>query len=252
MDPTISEGYPIWGGYRNFNSCPSIYAEDIPKGPPRTSLFEDVIYWTSSMNEEEIKALATDPRVLARKPLFLICSEWLIMIKYATLRLSQIDWEVENPEYRTSSEGLSASLQKVHPWRRRIPLFQFMVSEVLDNVLAVKSPSDCLVNELRRDFETVLAELAVLQNRADRIVNVATAIISIDESKKATQQNRNTIRLTYLAVIFVPLSFVSSLFSMVTDISQLKKSFWIYFTVAVPITIIALLATRYSYLLYRK
>lgn len=59
------------------------------------------------------------------------------------------------------------------------------------------------------------------------------------------EQNRNFARLTYLAVVFVPLPWVLSFFSMNPDIVSLSKTFWIYFVVSIPLTAIALLIAKY-------
>jgi Mg2+ and Co2+ transporter CorA len=56
-------------------------------------------------------------------------------------------------------------------------------------------------------------------------VTVATAMIRIEESQRAMDQNRNFARLTYLAVVFVPLQFVTGFFSMTPDLEQLKTMF---------------------------
>ena len=256
MDPTIDEGFPLWGGYHNFNECPSMNTnpKGSPQGPPRTSTLEDVLYWMNLMTAEEIEAIPSDPRVFFRKLLMIICSEWLIMIKYATTRLTQIEWELEHHDFRLHAEGLDTSLKKLHPWRRRFPVNHSMVAEALEQVFyqqRFKSTSSNgrtnWLSDLQRDFEIVLAQLTALQTRAERIISVATAIISIEESKKAIQQNHNLTRLTYLAVVFVPLSWVSSLFSMSEDLSDLGRTFWTYFVVAIPLTVIALLMARYSF-----
>jgi Mg2+ and Co2+ transporter CorA len=174
------------------------------------------------------------------------CAEWYIVIQYITTRLVQIEWELENPQFRNDPRGLDASLQKLHPWRRSLPRFQEMVSEALES-LSSSSGNDEEDNlwDLRHEFQRISAQLLLLQNRTEAIVNVAAAIINIEESKRAIEQNRNFARLTYLGLVFVPMSFVSSFYSMSNDISSLKDSFWIYFVTALPITVLALLVARY-------
>jgi Mg2+ and Co2+ transporter CorA len=83
-----------------------------------------------------------------------------------------------------------------------------------------------------------------LEQRIERIMALATAITSIEESRRATQQNQNMERLTYLVVIFAPLSFISSFFSMTSDLSMLKQTFWIYFVVSVPLIVIVFLVVN--------
>jgi len=64
--------------------------------------------------------------------------------------------------------------------------------------------------------------------------------ISITENKKAIELNRTATRLTYLAVIFVPLTWVSGLLSMQSDLQSLGTIIWQYAAIAFPLTLFAL------------
>ena len=228
-------------GYRNFDDTPSMHSQSHPSGPPGTSTFDDVVYWSQKMTKQEIASVKHDPRVLGLKAFAMVCAEWRGLIQYINTRLAQIEWELEEPEYRKDASGLDASLQKLHPWRRSVPAYYQFVAETIDRVFPEGDGRG--LNVLLPDFNIVLKKISALESRVERIVNVATAIINIDEARRSVEQNRNFGRLTYLAVIFVPASFVSSFFSMSPDVSALAQTFWIYATIAVPLTALALLVT---------
>ncbi|KAH6656317.1 hypothetical protein BKA67DRAFT_599736 [Truncatella angustata] len=227
VDPTVKEGFSLWGGYRSFfnsTGMPDPRAQqsgpEVPPAPSRKSLFEDVVFWSKHMTERDLEAIASDPRTIAVQMYKLVIADWLTLIKYITARLGQIEWELENPDFRKDSAGVDASLQKLHPWRRSVPLYRSFIADTIDRIFP--------------------QELAQYANRIERIVAVATAIISIEESRRAIAQNKNLARLTYLASIFVPMSFVSSFFSMSEDVTALSSTYWIYFCTALPLTIVAL------------
>ncbi|KAL9103295.1 MAG: hypothetical protein Q9163_001637 [Psora crenata] len=246
VDPTISEGYPMWGGYRSLDECPSMNTNPLPGAPSRTSVFEDTIYWTTSLKREELANLASDPRILLKKKLYIICSEWYTLVKYATTRVTQLEWELENPDFQHHAGGLDVTIKKLHVWRRRFPIFRTLVSEVLAKVIKRDGFMGCVENhliELRCDFEILLTDIENLQIRADRIMGVVTAVMSIEESKKAFQQTRSLARLTWLAMTFVPLSFVATLFSMNSNLTTLSKTLWLYVVIAVPLTALVLVVT---------
>ncbi|CAD6569864.1 MAG: hypothetical protein ASARMPRED_003294 [Alectoria sarmentosa] len=249
VDPTISEGFPIWGGYRNLVDCPSMAVLPVPKGPPRISMFEDVIHYTSALTPEEITSIAKDPRLLFKKTLMIVCAEWYTLVKYATTRITQLEWEIENPDLQSENGGLQITINKLHSWRRRFPIFRTLVLEVLEKVIErdkfVSSPENH-VRDLQKDFKILLSNIEDLQLRADRIMAVVTAVMSIEESKKAFEQNRSLARLTWLAITFAPLSFVTSLFSMNSDLSTLGATFRIFFAVALPLTAFVLFLTRFA------
>lgn len=218
-------------------------------GPPRTSTFEDIIHYTSTLPPEEITNVAKDPRLLFKRTLLLVCAEWYTLVKYATTRLTQLEWELENPDLQGKNGGLQVTIKKLHSWRRRLPIFRVLVSEVLEKVIKRENfmcnPENHIA-DLRRDFEILMASIETLQVRADGIMAVVTAVMSIEESRKAVEQNRSLARLTWLAVTFVPLSFVASLFSMNSDLSSLTSTFRTFFAVAIPLAAVVLFLTRFA------
>lgn len=90
------------------------------------------------------------------------------------------------------------------------------------------------------DFESVSSQMKELQDRTDRLTSVVMAAISIEDSRRGLQENKNVARLTWLATVFIPLTFISGFFSMQSDISSLKNTFGWYFAAAVPVTALAL------------
>ena len=221
----------------------------VPRGPPRTSAFEDIIHYTSALTPEEIASIPKDPRMLFKKTLMVVCAEWSTLVKYATTRLTQLEWEIENPDFQDNKGGLQVTIGKLHAWRRRLPIFRTLVSEVLENVVKrenfMASPEN-LVYDLQKDFEILLSNIEILQVRADRIMAVVTAVMSIEESKKAFDQNRSLARLTWLAITFAPLSFITGLFSMNGELTTLVSTFKVYFAVALPLTALVLFLIRFS------
>jgi len=239
----------MWGGFRNLDDCPSMTQQPLPAGPPRTSTFEDVIHYTSTLTREEIINVAKDPRLLFKKTLLLVCAEWYTLVKYATTRLTQLEWELENPDLQGDNGGLQVTIKKLHSWRRRLPIFRVLVSEVLEKVIRredfMGSPENHIA-DLQHDVESLLSCIETLQVRADGIMAVVTAVMSIEESRKAVEQNRSLARLTWLAVTFVPLSFVTGLFSMNSNLSSLVSTFRIFLAVAIPLTAVVLFLTRFA------
>lgn len=229
-------------------------ADPVPSGPPRTSTFDDIIYWTRSLSTKEISNIAKDPRVLFKKTLLVVCAEWYTLIKYATTRLTQLEWELENPQLQDDVGGLAVTIEKLHSWRRRFSLFRTLTSEVLEKIVKRKRfylYTENQLGDLQSDYEIIVSDIEKLHVRADRIMAVVTATMSIEESKKAFEQNRSLARLTWLAVTFVPLSFITSMFSMQSDLSSLRQSYWIFFSVGIPVTALVLLVTKYSSALSR-
>lgn len=176
--------------------------------------------------------------------------QWLTLSRYITARLGQIEWEIEKPDLfqvkrdiQRESINFNKSLTKLHTWRRRLPVYRAMVADMRTKLFPDPSnssgrpdpPGDCIA-ALREDFTIVARHIDDLLSRTERIAAVATAVTAIEESRRALEQNKTLGRLTYLAVIFAPLSFVSSFFSMSANLADLTQTIWVYFCVAIPVS----------------
>ncbi|KAK6950908.1 hypothetical protein Daesc_007436 [Daldinia eschscholtzii] len=252
IDPSITEGYPLWRGYRPFKNSPTPNNQTRYNVPPKTNLFEDLIFWIQQTSQQDIDAIENNPKAMAFRILEIICAEWLTLSRYITARLGQIEWEIESPkwfdiqkqELQRESINFNMSLKKLHTWRRRLPTYSAMVADTRAKLFPDSSPGskrrDC-IDDLQKDFAIVADHIKDLLSRTERIAAVATAVAAIEESRRAIEQNKTLGRLTYLAVIFAPLSFVSSFFSMSTNVSELTGTIWIYFCVAIPVSLLVYL-----------
>lgn len=199
------------------------------------------------------------------------------MADYIKTRLGQIDWEIAYPKHFIRRDNdIDVALKKLHTWRRLVPLYREMLSETLQRVfnfpchttemvsnssgLSGRSNSGTSnsgtidgtspytsasaqqgpISAYRADFARALSYMEEYQQRIDRLSSLVAAVISIGDSRRGLDENRNLQRLTWLATFFVPLSFVASLFSMQEDIGKLRPTMRLYFIVAIPLVTIAL------------
>ncbi|KAH0339896.1 NAD dependent epimerase/dehydratase family protein, partial [Aureobasidium melanogenum] len=143
LDPTIQQGAALWRGYRNWESTPSMSTPSgtADDGPPRTSFFDDFVYWSQRLNNlrppmpYETKSQVHIP---IQALLHLICAEWFTMGEYIRARLGQIDWEVAFPEHflRHQNVNVDIALKKLHIWRRLVPLYREMLADTLRHAIA--------------------------------------------------------------------------------------------------------------------
>ncbi|KAF2667797.1 hypothetical protein BT63DRAFT_480711 [Microthyrium microscopicum] len=269
VDPTNREGIPIWRGYRNWESPQSMHDQSSPSpGPPNDSLFEDIIYWTSKAYVPSPCPLEdlSKPIVPIQAFLHLVCAEWLQMISYLTTRLGQLEWEVALPEDFQKGEADDSTLKKLHVWRRLVPLYIEMLQETLKHVFRFPfppssspiDPNACNCNcacshrkvkppfhVLQPSFAQALTKMEELQNRLGRLTMIATAAINIAESRMQYKENKNISRLSWLATIFIPLTFITGLLSIQPNIPQLQEtgSFKYFFAIAIPLAIITILGS---------
>ncbi|KAE9575547.1 hypothetical protein CGMCC3_g8325 [Colletotrichum fructicola] len=278
VDPTVSSGKPVWGGYRPFQQTPSMktWLENGTQpvdAPPLGTLYEDVVYWSQRMTAHELDLVRKDVRNIALGMYRLVIVDWLRALKYVTTTLTKIEWEFEKPHWDDNFSNIDNILKKLSPWRRNIGYYQAMISEAIARLFPPEihapirgmQPSGAIIEMDNRppqpiaeednhgiralwtDFRNVKQQMNESQARIRTIENIAMNGINAEEARRAVKQNGNLTRLTGLATIFIPLNFTSSFLSISPDFSAAKMSFWLFFAIGIPLTLGALLIVDLSH-----
>ncbi|RMZ74167.1 magnesium transport [Pyrenophora seminiperda CCB06] len=277
LDPTVTQGRPLWYDRSNWLPTPSIKTKVYPNIRSSISWFEDIVQMTSVFPWfERTEGHKINPKVLVKPIMYTICAEWLVICDYVKSRLSQIEWELEMPDiFRSKGDVIDTSLNRLDTWRRQIPVFREMLEETLEQALpaavrltasssqlpakttsplstlslnALSTLSDNLTinldnldafEDIVSDFRRVLAALNELQERVDRLTGIVTSEISIEDSRRGLKENHNMARIR-LATIFIPLTFISGLYSMNESVAALSTTYGWYFLTAIPFTLIVM------------
>ncbi|KAI0452323.1 hypothetical protein F5B21DRAFT_344633 [Xylaria acuta] len=75
------------------------------------------------------------------------------------------------------------------------------------------------------------------------------SLIQLTNSHRSMSEASDVRRLTYIAVVFIPLSFVAALFSITDNFVPGRGSFWLYWETSIPITLAVLVAATSLHLL---
>ncbi|KAG9235550.1 hypothetical protein BJ875DRAFT_494902 [Amylocarpus encephaloides] len=136
VDPTPTSGQPLWLGYRNWEEAPSMHGlKSVLKGPPRDSIYKDMIYWAQRTNA--FKQSQTAPKSNTHLPIqaltHMVAAQWIEASEYVRTRLGQIEWEVSFPEHFVKTDRkINDTLKKLHIWRRLVPIYREMLTETLE------------------------------------------------------------------------------------------------------------------------
>lgn len=264
LDPTVRNGKPLWYDRANWLPVPSMASTSSPHPPTSSSWYTTILTLTRLYPWfESPSPTPLSPHVIAKPALYTIAAEWLLVADYVKGRLSQIERELELPHiFRTRSDTIDASLARLHTWRRALPTFIEMLQETLEFSLPAASRlthplqrsgtggfdrgSDPFAgyDDIAPDFQRCLEIFTSLMDRVDRLSNVVAAEISIEDSRRgledsqrANREAHNMARVTWLATVFIPATFVSGLYSMNESVAELRQTYWIYFVTAVPVTL---------------
>ena len=107
--------------------------------------------------------------------------------------------------------------------------------------------------KLRDNFDGLLARGLDLRRQCINGMSVMMNRAVVAESRKGIEQAERVKRLTVLATIFIPISFVTSLFGMnFREFGTGKLSIWLFVAVAIPVLICAYIAFIWNYAYVRR
>jgi hypothetical protein len=264
VDPTTTQGVPLWYDRTNWLPTPDF------EGPPSAPLFESSGSWYKDITqmtarypwfESSTTADTLDLRSTVLPTIYTVCAEWFIVCQYVDTRLSQLNLMMELPiPFVARGAQIDRALRILNPWRRHIPVWRAMVNETLDEAIpaairltvsSTTSQPDEAFEDIIADFKQVLQTLNELQIRVDRLSDRGNAEMQLVASREGLTESRNLARLTWLATIFVPLSFMTGLFSMTPNLGDITETVKIYFAAAVPIAVVSLVVARWGYPVFR-
>jgi hypothetical protein len=108
-----------------------------------------------------------------------------------------------------------------------------------------RAKAETSLNKLRLDYEYLLARTLAISDKANRGMQVVMNNVMIGESQRAIAQAAGVAKLTRLAFIFIPLSFVCSFFGMNFDqLGSGNLNLWVWVVTSVPIFALSILLMR--------
>jgi hypothetical protein len=247
-DPTAVPGFPLrfhrvplHQGFEDFRTPVSFSTFQSSEPPLKgsggsTSLLKVLLNCFS----ESLPAFEpTSPTVLdlAYYPMRIVISEWMLYSQVMARYLAYYEYSLKTIDTAIYEErGDVIDLQK---WRHRAIQSQFKI-ESTKQFVAYQSAQenkhavwDLIVN----DLDQVSRKIEQYGLSLERIIPVVTSIVQLLDSQQSIAESINVKRLTYVALIFIPLSWVASLFSIPGDFAPGQSKFWVYFAVSLPLCI---------------
>jgi Mg2+ and Co2+ transporter CorA len=96
-----------------------------------------------------------------------------------------------------------------------------------------------------RDLQYLTEKVEAYSGHLEAVSPVVMSLVQILESGRSFAEAANTKQPTYVALVFVPLSFVATLFSMSERFAPGRSGLWMYFAMAVPLSLFVLTIARF-------
>lgn len=238
---------PFAGGYLDFINHPD-FGLDVPEGPPRSSMLEDLcFYWRNHGTKLSEELGPTSATVFLQK---IVASNYLQLIDFVLANISNIEFQLSR---RNNLNGIQSNWTEerwsdLQSWVRRCSEY---IEDVEDIMISLGIPfpaSPIQQNDINdwtschKDFQYIHYRLKTLKARVDVLSNSITGLASIAgnqqalvEAKRSFKEAKNIKTLTLVGMIFIPLALCTGIFSMNDQYLPGRASFWIYFAVLVPL-----------------
>lgn len=236
------------GGFEDFMERTSFQdTTKWPRSPGRQGLKEDLQYYWECEAPECFDEASLSLWALSDYPLKIIVQEWS---KYVTVLYRCVKhFEYSNNEasdFLNGLQRLDSHLRLLQSWRRRIMSSQQKIDVVTRFIRAQKDQQlqSRDIEEMLEDYIDVKEAMNTYGQRLENMLPVVTSLVQLVDSRRSFTETANISRLTILALVFIPLTFVSGLLSMDGEYAPGGRHFWVYIVVATPLTLTVFLIAR--------
>lgn len=241
---------PYRNGFNNFGNLLSYSAfargcraED--KQP--AAILEEV---SKSFCNSQDSSQATSPPhrilLLAKGPIRMVITEWLLYSLLMSRYIKLYEYSVESVKERIQSlEG--EDILDLYRWRRRTQqsLNKLQTMKWFIEQRSRGFTSTQPFDELIQDIEHISTQIGKYGNILETMVPVVTSMIQLIDSRRSMKETIYVKRLTYIALVFLPLSYVAALFSMSEKFAIGSSGFKIYLATAIPLLLLVLATSNF-------
>lgn len=127
----------------------------------------------------------------------------------------------------------------LHRWRRRVKqsTHKLQMTRAFVEHWRIREQAisawDDLVGDLKH-LETLIDDHS---RSLDALNPIIMALVQLQDTRRSISQAQDVRHLTYIALIFIPLSYIASLFSMAEQFGPGSEGFWIYWASSLPVAV---------------
>lgn len=236
------------GGSQDLRPGPA-YSDDIDpaSGPIRASPLESFLYYWGLERPQGFDTKCPTLFSLSYYPLRIIAAEWLVYLELMYHSMKQSEYSPETAQATLGQIAiLNDDIYTLQKWaRRRIAAAQ-KIEYTIEFLRYRLSKNDNREHSalLIQDYKRIVSSIDEYSRRLETLVSIATSLIQTMDCRRSLTETINISRLTYLALSFIPLTFVLGLLSMNDSIAPGGKIFGLYFAVTIPLCILVFLIVR--------
>lgn len=239
---------PFQGGYENLDCGTSFIESGLSEsGAEGRSLLEDLIFYWGNREPPGFDVNRPTLVSLSFLPLKVVAAEWMMYLEVMFHSTKQHEYPPNSvPAASRQISLLNTDLSTLQAWARRSMATSSKIHDVIRLLEHQRSQDHDIqcCTLLIEDYEYIASRVDTYSHRLEAMVPTVTSLIQIFDSQQSLKETANIARLTYLALVFMPLTFFSGLLSMNDRIVSGSQIFWLYLAVAIPVCTMVFFVAR--------
>jgi Mg2+ and Co2+ transporter CorA len=179
---------------------------------------------------------------LAYYPLRVAVAEWMLYALLMGRYVKFYEYTFETARERMSQ--VEQHVLELHRWRRRSKQSLHKLQITTGFVEHWRSRETQQPNEA---WDLLLADLRHVSSQIDQhaalleaLNPIITSLVQLMDSRRSLAEAVDVKRLTYIALVFIPMSLIAAIFSMANEYGPGSDRFWVYWATSVPATFLIL------------
>lgn len=245
LDEGRLENTPFQGGYIDFVPPAPVINGRIPQtsSHPHESMLRDLVYYyktnANRLKGEDVWDVPSTSAFFIKK---IVAAHSLQLADYIKSVLPSLELKLTTGwvEEKEQWKGLQTISRRCGNYRDDLEdtLLSLGYSLTTPSKFTAPSWEDCQV-----DYQYAYFRMKTLKERADNLMTSMTGLASIAGNHQNLEEAKRVKRLNLLALLFIPLAYTSSLFSMQDEYMPNKSQFWVYWVCAIGVVIFTSVVT---------
>ncbi|KAK0642141.1 hypothetical protein B0T16DRAFT_335285 [Cercophora newfieldiana] len=219
------------------------------KGPSRTSMLDDLCFYLQTHPLKDPNPASTFAKKIIAShyhQLFNFTRSVTSDVQFHMSRLDRLGLDhfdttfVESGQW-SDAQALERRISEYHADIESIMLASGIpLADQPDVVGCIASSGSTPWYDCTADFQLLRLRFADVRRHAELLNTAITGLTSISGNQKALREARSTKALTLVGLVFIPLAYTATLFSMTESFGPGGERFWVYFAVSVPLIVCVL------------
>jgi hypothetical protein len=233
-------------------------------GPPRISMLDDLCFYLQQHSSHINSGSNSGVEVVAAFTKKIVAAHYQQLLSFVGSVVSEVQFHMSRMDRSAGMMGyLDAVVVEAGQWSDTQALERRTSEYITDiegimmqcGIPLVDHPdvSSCAARSSKAgitaqnpwddstaDFQVLHIQLVNLRRRAEHLNTSIAGLASMSGNQQALREAQSTKALTLVGLVFIPLAYTATLFSMTEPFAPGGERFWLYFAVSLPLILCVL------------